>query len=538
MFHDTDKRCIVYCRVSSKEQEDRGYSLEAQEKLLVQYAEKQNLTVVRVFKITESASGKQIRKTFNEMLSYIKKAKIDIILCEKIDRLTRNLKDAAVISDWVHGDDKRIVHFVKENFSVSRNTRAHENLVWDMKVAIARFYTNNLSEEVRKGQKAKVENGWLPNGFKPGYRTVGEKGRKTCIVDEKVAPYIKRIFDLYDAGGLSTVEIEQKIYAEGARNKNGRKIGKTSVHRILCDPFYCGRIIWKGQNYEGKHERLITQEMFDRIQTKLRRRYVNGTYQIHDYTFKGMITCSGCGCIVSWEKQKGNYYGRCRGHKPCVRTGYIRQEKVNKHLDDLLAIIEPKDQEVLDWINQALKEKNQEKMTYTTASRQKLTDEVTKIEGRLDRMYEDRLDSVITDEYYHRKAEEYKHEKRAILEQIEGLEDRVENYYEIGLEIHKLAFNARTQYYDPETTIEEKRMLLKRFFDKIELDTDRKVHITPSLAYEFLAEWMPRLNATSELLKKGSTKRKTGSLEPAHPVLLGGWDSNPRPIGYIDLLVS
>ncbi|MEA3450109.1 MAG: hypothetical protein U9Q85_04025 [Patescibacteria group bacterium] len=88
------------------------------------------------------------------------------------------MKDGAVISDWVIADEKRQVHFVKENFVVSRNTRAHENLVWDMKVAIARFYTNNLSEEVKKGQKAKVEAGWLPSGYKFGYKTVGEKAIK------------------------------------------------------------------------------------------------------------------------------------------------------------------------------------------------------------------------------------------------------------------------------------------------------------------------------------------------------------------------
>jgi len=90
-----------------------------------------------------------------------------------------------VISDWVTTNEDRQVHFVKENFVVCKNTRAHENLVWDMKVAIARFYTNNLSEEVKKGQKAKLEAGWIPCGQKFGYRTVGEKGHKIHVPDKK-----------------------------------------------------------------------------------------------------------------------------------------------------------------------------------------------------------------------------------------------------------------------------------------------------------------------------------------------------------------
>src|SRR3989344_7525225 len=109
----TKPRAVLYCRVSSKEQEETGYSLDAQEKLLKEYSEKLGymFTTGDVFRISESASGKQIRKKFEEMLRYINKNNIDIILCEKIDRLTRNLKDAAIIDEWVHEKINREVHF-------------------------------------------------------------------------------------------------------------------------------------------------------------------------------------------------------------------------------------------------------------------------------------------------------------------------------------------------------------------------------------------------------------------------------------------
>src|SRR3989344_6728928 len=181
-------KTIIYCRVSSKEQADEGYSLDAQEKLLREYAEKHDLEVVKAYRISESASGKQVRKSFLEMLLYATKHKVSVILCEKIDRLTRNLKDAATVDDWVREDAKREIHFVKESFVLNGNTRAHENLVWDMKVAIARFYTNNLSEEVRKGQKEKLAQGWIPMRAKIGYKTIGEKGHKIHVIDEEKAP--------------------------------------------------------------------------------------------------------------------------------------------------------------------------------------------------------------------------------------------------------------------------------------------------------------------------------------------------------------
>ncbi len=273
---EKDKRCILYCRVSSKEQEEKGYSLESQEKLLRTYAERNGFVISKTFKISESASGKLIRKTFNEMLRYIKKRKIKMILCEKIDRLTRNLKDGAVISDWVSADSTREVHFVKENFIVSQNTKAHENLVWDMKVAIARFYTNNLSEEVKKGQKAKLESGWLPSGHKLGYKVIGEKGHKTYVPDPKIAPYIKKAFELYNSGNYTIKRLVETLDDEGLRNRNGKTVNKSTLHRIIGDPFYCGYIVWNGEEYDGKHKHIISETLFNDVQDKLKRKYKAG----------------------------------------------------------------------------------------------------------------------------------------------------------------------------------------------------------------------------------------------------------------------
>ena len=95
----TKTKAVAYCRVSTKDQES-GYSLDAQEHLLKDY-QKDRFSIVKTYRISESASGRQIRKTFNEMLVYVTKNKIPVILCEKIDRLTRNPKDAGTIDEWV-----------------------------------------------------------------------------------------------------------------------------------------------------------------------------------------------------------------------------------------------------------------------------------------------------------------------------------------------------------------------------------------------------------------------------------------------------
>lgn len=174
-------KSILLCRVSSKEQEETGYSLPAQEKLLKEYANKKLLVFEKVFSISESASGKKQRETFLEMIRYVKENNIKIIICEKVDRLTRNLKDAVSINDWINEDSERQVHFIKENFVLSRDSRSNEKFIWNIKVSVAQYYIDNLSEEVRKGQKEKIAQGWLPTKPPLGYKTIGEKGQKYML---------------------------------------------------------------------------------------------------------------------------------------------------------------------------------------------------------------------------------------------------------------------------------------------------------------------------------------------------------------------
>ena len=103
-------KSVIFCRVSSKEQEETGYSLPAQEKFLRDYGEKQGLEVTKVFAISESAAGTIQRKTFNQMVEYVRKKKICAIIVETTDRLTRNFSDMPIIDTWLKEDEEHQVH--------------------------------------------------------------------------------------------------------------------------------------------------------------------------------------------------------------------------------------------------------------------------------------------------------------------------------------------------------------------------------------------------------------------------------------------
>src|SRR3989344_4829825 len=240
---------VLLCRVSSKEQEETGYSLPAQEKLLKEYATRQGCDVSKIFSISESASGKKQREIFNGMMAYINNEKIKIIIIEKVDRLTRNFKDAVMTDEWLEADEERQVHFVKDSLVMHKNSRSQEKLNWAIRIVFAKNYIDNLSEEVKKGQKEKIAQGWLPTRPPYGYKTIGEKGHKIHIPDPDKSPFAKKMFELYVTGNYSLRRLAQMLYDSGMRSSGGAKVPKSRIAKYLSDPFYIGQIRWNDQLY-------------------------------------------------------------------------------------------------------------------------------------------------------------------------------------------------------------------------------------------------------------------------------------------------
>lgn len=255
---------VIFCRVSSKDQEEAGYSLPSQQKLLTEYASKKDFLIAKPFLISESASGKKQRQAFHEMLKYIQKNKIKIIICEKTDRFTRNLKDAVALYDWLDKDEERQLHLVKDNLILHKNSRSQEKLNLDFRIVFSKNYIDNLSEEVKKGQKEKLEQGWLPSKPKLGYKNLEVNGHKTHIIDETTAPFIRKAFELYATGTYSVERITNFLYEQGFRTRDNNKLVIGRLHAILSDPYYIGINIWNGKEYPAKHEPLISKELFQK----------------------------------------------------------------------------------------------------------------------------------------------------------------------------------------------------------------------------------------------------------------------------------
>lgn len=507
-------KSVLFARVSSREQEETGYSLPSQEKLLKEYAERKDFRIAKKFSISESASGKIQRDIFKEMMEYLKKNNVKIIICEKTDRITRNLKDAVLINDWLNEDEERQVHLVKDNLILHKNSRSQEKLNWNIRIIFAQNYIDNLSEEVKKGQMEKIRQGWLPTKPPLGYQTTGEKGHKIHIIDEEVAPLVKKMFELYASGNYSLKKLVEVMYEEGLRTKGGYKLVKSRLAKLLSDPFYCGAIRWNNEIYLGKQEALISKELLENVQNKLKRKTAP-KYRKHFPLFKGLIKCGECHGLSAWEIQKSHWYGHCNHYRDCSQKTWVRQEKVEEQLLPYFDQIVIKNKKFAGWIEKALRESHQDEIEYHNKSREELNHRYEQIQRRLNILYDDKLDGKITPEFYEQKFKQYTKEKEELVSAIEKHSNAQTKYFELGVNILELSQKAKEIYQ--KAKIEQKRTLLSLIFSNLSLN-EGKLKVSFTKPFEILVN---SVKATNEIFEPQSLSKKRAK-EPAFTTVLRG----------------
>ncbi len=534
-------KTAIFCRVSSKEQEETGYSLPAQEKFLNEYRDKRGFESGKVFSISESASGKKQRQLFDQMMAYVKKTDTKILICEKADRMTRNFKDMVMIDEWLEEDEEREVHLVKDSLVLNKNSRSQEKLNWGIRILFAKNYIDNLSEEVKKGQKEKIAQGWLPTKPPNGYKTIGETGHKIHVIDEDTAPFVRKMFELYLTGNYSTKRLSKKMYAEGMRSQLGHKLPHSRIHSLLREPFYIGKIKWNDELYEGKHQPLITVEQFNKVQAMLTSR-TTPKYRKHNFLFRGLIKCAGCHNSITFETAKGHIYGHCNHYHECPQTTWVKEYEVEDQLLEGFETLKIQNGRIVDWLKKALKESHQDEVEYHNSTVSELEARYEAVQKRLDKLYDDKLDEKITSDFYNRKFKQYSDEKDEVTESIKKHSQASTSYINLGVNLYELSQRAKELYLQARAKgmIDEQRALIRFIFATLTVN-EGKLSYTYSKTFKILSEAVEATNGSKvdktddlenkkfELTKKPDSSTQKDALLPLRPIWLPREDSNLEP---------
>ena len=456
-------KAVVYIRVSSKEQEEVGFSLDAQLKFLNDYARSHNIEVVHTYMDVESAKTAG-RTEFGQLVQFLQSqqalppgnSSCQTVLVEKTDRFYRNVHDLVIIRDL-----GVTVHLAKENVVMSSGSRSHEKFVHGLNVLLAERMVDNLSEETKKGMLEKAQQGIWPSQAPIGFMNVeGPNKKRIIVIDEMLAPLVKRMFELYATGLYSTKELGTEATRIGlVHRKSGNKLGKSVLYDILNNPIYYGDFYWKGVLYNGTHTPIIDKELFDKVQSVFNRRSSCPTgRQKHDFLFHGLMTCGHCGCAMVAEIKKGKYvYYHCTGNKGKCPEKYSREEVIDQQFMESLKRIQL-DNDVVDWIVAVMNSSTAEERVQREAQVTALNQQKQRLEARLEKMYLDKLDAVLDEEEYRRLSNKSRGELTDLKFNLERLQAQNEAKTMDSNRVLELAQKAATLY--SAQISEEKRKLL------------------------------------------------------------------------------
>jgi len=322
-------------------------------------------------------------------------------------------------------------------------------------------YIDNLSEETRKGMNEKAEEGFFPSRAPLGYRNIVDAdGKKIIEPDPYYAPLIVKLFEWYGTGTYSLDQVTAMAHKAGFVYRSSRKpVSRAALHQMLTNRIYTGKFDWKGKTYQGKYQPLIAEELWERVQVTLKRRSQKKTRQVkHAFAFSGLITCGHCGCALVGEIKKGRYvYYHCTGFKGKCPERFTREEVLEECFTDILQGI-ALDEEVIDLVAMALRESHRDAKQFHDAAVARLQAEYTKLQGRIDAMYIDKLDGSIDGAFFDRKAAEQRAEQAKIQRTIDDHRSANHTYLEEGIELMELARRAPELFAKQEPR--EKRRLL------------------------------------------------------------------------------
>jgi site-specific DNA recombinase len=324
----TLKRAVIYLRVSSEQQVDRGYgdegySIPAQREACERKAAELGATVVGQYVDLAKSAKTRNRPRFMEMIANIERERnIDYVIVHKLNRFARKAMDDAVIDYRLNQAGAQLASVLEHIDATPAGKLNHR-----IHAAFAEYENENLANEIRKGQIQKHQAGGTPFNAPVGYKhaPVEFEGRliNSIIIDEERGHLIQLAFDLYDTGEYSITRLRDALEEHGLTSRPTRKkashpLSRAAVHKMLRNPYYVGTVVYMGKSAQGRHTPLIDKALFDRVQSRLdAQRAAGDRPRRHHHYLKGSLTCDKCGARMIYGKHRG--VGGIYEYFSCVR---------------------------------------------------------------------------------------------------------------------------------------------------------------------------------------------------------------------------
>jgi site-specific DNA recombinase len=347
---DGGDEAVLYLRVSTKEQAKRGgeaegFSIPAQREACTRKADSLSAVVVEEFVDAGESARSADRPDLQRMLAYLAEHPVKYVIVHKIDRLARNRVDDVTINLAIQQAGATLVSCTENIDETPSGALLH-----GIMSSINEFYSRNLANEVIKGTQQKVKSGGTPTLAPIGYLNVRQivEGRevRTIELDPERAPLIAWAFEVYATGEWSLNRLAHELEVRGlsqrpTAKRATRPLNAKKLAQVLHNPYYIGTVTWRGLQFDGKHPRLVSLELFAQVQAVLVAHRQSGerSYRRKHY-LAGTIYCGRCASkliygVSTGRKGEAYAYWFCLGrhtYKNGCELPYLPAEQVEEQV--------------------------------------------------------------------------------------------------------------------------------------------------------------------------------------------------------------
>ncbi len=407
------KKAVLYARVSTDEQADRGYSLGVQQEQLKNYCESKGIEILKLY--VEDHSAKNFdRPQFNNFLSYAKTnhRDIDYFYFVSWDRFSRNAPDAyemlGRLKKW-NIEPQAIMQPI--DFSVPQN-----KIMLSIYLTLPEVDNDIRSEKIKSGIRGANKLGRWTSIAPIGYNNRRDERNKPIIVPNEQSKFITWGFEEVAKNNRPIDEIRREL------NQKGVKVSKSNFSRLLRNVTYMGKMLVKGTEQEpeqlvdGVHESIITESLFYNVQLTMqnRNKKINKQHSFRDrdeLPLRGVLCCSNCGSHVTGSASKSrngskHFYYHCLH---CKKERF-RADTANNEMEELLNTIQIIE-EVETLYNAIVEQLEKGNPKQQAQTRSVLANELSKLEVRIEELQNTYIDGDLS-------AQEYTELKRKLESRI------------------------------------------------------------------------------------------------------------------------
>ena len=535
---------FIYLRKSTEGEDRQVQSIERQLEEVQKIKTRSGLKIIETFSESRSAKIPHNRPAFTEMIERVQNGEANGILCWHINRLSRNPLESGIIQQLL-ADKKLLSIQTKDREYLPEDNHS----VMSVESGMSSQYSRDLSKSVISGLEKKLNKGIAPISAPIGYLNTkfSEHGSNSIIVDPDRFLIIRKIWDTMLTGTLTPPKIlelannEWGLRTRKTKVRGNKKISRSSIYRILTDPFYAGMFYYRGKLYEGIHKPMITLDEFDKVQNLLGREGRPRPKQ-HTFSYTGLIRCSECGsAITACEKQKlikttGEmkkytfYYctRRKKGEKECTQKKVTPLSKLE---DQILREIEKVS--ISNLFKELAFEVISENYSTIAEEQQAVYDpqlkELSNLERQIKNLFEMRLDGEV-DESKYKEERDLREEKITLLkrkmrEQEKGARKTIEETEDKFTRVTRL--KERFQ----KGTLEEKKSIFIALGENHSMKS-LNLFISKHKWIEPIERRKNSIQITLDSLEPEESldeKRKKEAFNLLRPLMRSEWDLNPRP---------